>query len=709
LGGILAKGKEGEKGTDFDEVKENPWTSRFEGFFRTQLGKDIERLVGHYPEKRSLDVDFAEIERYDYELADALLENPDYLTGAASEAISGIDIPALEIDEFRPHIRFFNLPDDRQPLLRDIGARHISRLVSVEGVVKSMSDVLPRLKMAVWECRRCGNQYRLPQPENHLNQPNMCECNHRDFKLVAEESDFSDYQRLEIQEPLELLKGSEQATNLDVYLSDDIVNTIMPGDRTRITGILRLRPPTKGRSVVYGRYLEATHIEETAREFELIDISQEEEKEITELASRDDIYELLIKSIAPNIYGHEIVKEAIALQLFGGAKKTLPGDSRIRGNIHVLLVGEPGMAKSMILQKVDLIAPKSVYTTGKTTSGAGLSATAVKDEFGDGAWTLKAGALVLANGGFCMVDELDKMDTQDRSALHESMEQGSISVAKAGIVTRFKTETSILAAANPKGSRFDAYENFIEQINLPASLISRFDLFFIIRDVLDRKKDTEIAAHILKNHQVGEAILQSRKGGKMQKRITEMEKDITPPIGSEMLKKYISYARQNIFPLMTDDSMREISDFYVNLREEGKKQDAYAATHRQLEALVRLSEASARVRLSNNIEKEDTERAIRLFKASLQEVAFDKETGRYDIDMIATGRSKAHADSIKLVLRIIKEKAQIQDSAVTEEVIEEAGREGLEKERVKDIISKLLRSGEVYSPRTGTLKPAENK
>jgi len=696
---------------DYNDAQDNPWVSRFESFFKAELWKDIEKLVEHYPEKRSLNVDFAEIERYDYELADALLENSDYVLDAAKIAISSMDIPALEIGEgeFKPHIRIFNLPEEHEPLLRDIGARHINHLITVEGVIKSMSDVLPKLRLAIWECKRCGNTYRIPQPQNQIIMPNLCECNHRDFKLLEEESHFVDYQKLEIQEPLEMLKGSEQATSIDVYLTDDLVNKLMPGDKTRITGIIRLRPPIKGKGVVYGRYLETHHSEETAKEFELLEITKEEEEEIRELAAKPEIYDMLVKSIAPNIYGHEIVKESITLQLFGGVKKTLPGNSKVRGNIHVLLVGEPGMAKSILLQKVNEIAPKSIYVAGKTTTGAGLSATAVKDEFGDGGWTLKAGALVLANGGFCMVDELDKMDPQDRSALHEAMEQGSISVAKAGIITRFKTNTSILAAANPKGSRFDAYENFIEQIDLPASLLSRFDLFFIIRDVLDKKKDREIATHIMKSHQVGEALLQSIKGKKMSKQIEEMQEKITPVIEADLLKKYISYTRQTIFPIMNDESIKEIIDFYVDLREEGKKQDAYAATHRQLEAMIRLSEASARIRLSNIVEKEDSARAIRLFRASLQEVAFDKETGRFDIDMITTGKSKANTDNIKLVLRIIKEKAHLSDSVVTEDVLEEAKREGLEKEKAKDIISKLLRSGEIYSPRTGTLKPAENK
>lgn len=693
-----------------ERESENPFVSRFESFFRAKYKKEIERLVEDYPEKRSLFIDFKELEMYDYELADELLINPDYLIEAASLAVQGIDVPTLELEQFSPHIRFFNIPEDRKIFLRDISSEHLGKFIAVEGLIRMMTDVLPKLKTATWECRRCGNKYKIIQSGQALEQPAICECKHRDFSLVAEESEFVDYQKIQIQEPLELLKGSEQATNLDVYVSDDLVNKTNPGDRTIITGILRLRAPRE-KKVVYDRYLEVVHLEETARKFEEVEISKEEEIEIRKLAKNPNVYDMLVKSIAPAIYGHETVKEAIVLQLFGGIKKILPDDNRIRGDIHVLLVGEPGMAKSALLQAVDKIAPKSIYTAGRTATGAGISATAVKDEFGEGGWTLKAGALVLASGGICMVDELDKMDPQDRSALHESMEQQRISVAKAGIVTRFKSETSILAAANPKYSRFDPYQNYMEQINLPATLISRFDLFFMIRDVLDRTKDEEIASHILRTHQAGEMMLRQEKAKKKvkMKEVKEMEKIITPVVNAELLEKYISYARQNIFPVLSNERIAEISDFYVNLRDQGRKEGSYAATHRQLEALVRLSEASARVRLSNKVEKQDTERAIRIFRISLQDLVTDQETGRIDIDLITTKQTQTQRSQLIKILSIIKEKAVELDMVPITDVIDNAKVEGIDDEKARELIGKLKKSGDVYEPRNGFVKPTQNK
>jgi len=690
-----------------ETFEDNPFIEKFELFFKHRCMKEIERLVADYPQKRSLEIDFKEIEHYDVDLADELLVNSDVCLAAARQAIKNIDVPLLEIEEFSPHIRIHNLPLEKQPILRDLSSSHLNKIITVEGVVRQITEVLPKLKFATWKCSRCDAVYKIPQTKNIPKTPSLCaECKNRTFNLEEETSEFEDYQKIQIQEPLELLKGSEQATNLDIYVSDDIVNRVAPGDRTKITGILRLVPP-KEKKVVYGRYLEAIHLEETAKEFEDVDISPDEEKEIKELAAKDDVYDQLVQSIAPHIYGHEIMKEAIALQLFGGVKKNLPNGQLIRGNIHVMIVGDPGLAKSQILRATDTIAPKSIYVAGKTSSGAGLTATAVKDEFGDGGWTLKAGALVLASGGMAMVDEFDKMDPEDRSAMHEALEQQQISVAKAGIVTKFKTETSVLAAANPKYSRFDPYQPFIEQVNLPPTLISRFDLFFMIRDVLDRTKDLEIATHILKSHKAGEMALQRAKRGigTKDKELEELEQLITPKITNELLKKFISYARQNIFPIMSNEGMQAISDFYISLRDQGRKEGSFAATHRQLEGLIRLAEASARVRLSNDVEPRDVERSIRLVRSSLEDLVTDPETGKIDIDIITSGQTHTQLSNLKKILSMIKEKAKEMDKVPIEEVIAEGKTMGMDAEKIRDIISKLQKQGDVYHPGHGFVKP----
>jgi len=363
--------------------------------------------------------------------------------------------------------------------------------------------------------------------------------------------------------------------------------------------------------------------------------------------------------------------------------------------------------KSQLLQATYNIAPKSIYISGKTTSGVGLTASAVKDEFGEGGWTLKAGALVLSSGGVCMADELDKMDTEDRSALHEAMEQGMISVAKAGIVTRFKSDTSLLAAANPKDSRFDPQEPFLSQINLPASLISRFDLFFMMRDILDKKKDQELSNHILKTHQSGEKLAQSHKKGTVLKKEEQEEiKKITEPaINQDMFKKYVSFARQKCFPIMGQEAIETISKFYVELREQGRQQGAYPATARQLEGLVRLAEASARVRLSDIVEEKDAEKAIFLVKESMKETITDPETGRIDIDIVTSGVTQARQNSINTILKIIREEAATNDMVQMEEIILKAKEQRMDQEKTQAIIDELVKKGDIYMPRHHFIKP----
>lgn len=1707
----------------FGESKENPFTAKFEEFFKTKYKKHVERLVGEYPDKRSLLVDYKDLNDFDPFLANEVLDNPDYVLEAMHTAVQQVDVPALGIDTFTPTLRVHNLPMDKKPLIKHIGAQHLGKLIAVEGVVKQITEVLPKLKMATWKCRRCGNTYAIEQEKQKNKMPSMCECKHRDFELDEQHSTFTNYQKVAIQEPLEQLKGSELANSLDVYVEDDFVNKVSPGDTTIIVGVLRLYP-SKEHKNVFGRYLEAVHVEETQQEFEDVDVNEEEEADIRTLAKDPKIYETLIQSIAPNIYGHSMVKEAIALQLFGGVKKALPSQNAIRGNIHVLLVGDPGLAKcvsgdalvplgdgtltpiaqlaenllnqnaqvlvngtcalvqqtiniplldshtrqsigrvvavskrkadkmfevttqtgktlrcththplfvsknakvvatptqelkegdfiavprtlkvqgkdqrleparkgkthavhiqfpettnpelgafiglllsegysrnvpgstycmftnsdaenldlfeklslnlfglcshkysrrqaknyrlqstelydflskntpelmkgsrhrtiplaiqksgdetvkaflqtfieceghvrgniqkkkhervievssaskrlieelshlllrfgivsitkpvfnmatngsrikrpywklsmhgpfaqlycekmgfitqrkkekaqklmfnvktnpnldviphianelkrirhvlgltqsqcgvprtafehyehgdrnpsrgqlyqiansffdscaakgvsdfqaehdiinlmklalsdifwdkitrikevecedvydfevegmhnfisngiyshnSQLLQATDRIAPKSIYVAGKTSSGVGLcvapdslilnengfkpieefvettfkeksaceelpgafsnpfsgntptlteqldfsirsvekiwriqapekmvriatrtgrelaltpatslirikqdklvwvpanelmegdyvavprflpegkrkniptftlliedslikignplaqwikevierlvpkygskqaiasalgksrgtlyaiqnpkfyhgwelqkvvslareagcsdeeisqkisilfirhgktiqipqyadnqdiaylagailgdgcmeeerkrttirvcgndpyilnrceailqkhfginpehekntervpsirvssqilgkilyaygmrhkkneivlshmvtempnnvlrcvlqglfdtdgyvtnpkkkgsshvglstispklaqtiqlallkfgivskkrmrkkagktgigkkirvtsrhdaycieiygkenlvkfkekigfalerkqnaltlaiqkiqkinsnidvvpeiyselgkikagwlytkkkrnisyrklkeitketdegllkklgmanvfwdqikhkeeftpsypyvydltvaeshnfiangfyvhnTASAVKDEFGEGGWTLKAGALVLASGGITCVDEFDKMEPEDRSAMHEAMEQGMVSVAKAGIVTRFKTDTSVLAAANPKFSRFDPFMNFMEQIDLPATLISRFDLFFMIRDVLDRTKDENISAHILKTHQYGEVLLQEKRSGRKVKDFQRegIEKTVVPAIKRELLAKYISFARQNVFPVLSHEAFEAIQEYYLDLRDQGRKSGTYAATHRQLEGLVRLSEASARVRLSDEVAKEDAERAIRLVKSSLEDVVTDPETGKIDIDIISTGQSHSQVTNLKKILSVLKSKGKENEGGMVAkmDIVEELKADGVDADKVEDLISKLKKKGEIYEPRHGFLKATE--
>jgi replicative DNA helicase Mcm len=415
-------------------------------------------------------------------------------------------------------------------------------------------------------------------------------------------------------------------------------------------------------------------------------------------------------SIAPTIYGLDIEKEAMILQLFGGIAKEMPDGTRIRGDIHTLLVGDPGTAKSQMLSYMSKLAPRSVYASGKASSAAGLTAAAVRDEFGEGQWTLEAGALVLADMGLACIDEIDKMEDTDRSSLHQAMEQQEISVAKAGINATLKARCALLAAANPKLGRFDEFLPMHEQINMPPALLSRFDLIFSILDKPNRITDTELATHILVSHKAGEVsenIARSKKSKFTKKEQDALMKNIVPTFSPEFLRKYVAYAKRNIYPVMTDEAVEILKNYYVDFR--SQSQESITFTPRQLEAFVRLAEASARLRLSQDVTADDAKRAIFIIDQYLRRVGMDRETGKFDIDIIATGISRSQHDRMRTLLDIIHRlSSESKDAnAARGDIIREAEIEGLESSKVEEALERLKRNGQIYEPIHGKYKITE--
>ncbi len=688
-------------------LKDENLSASWQNFFEENYKSQLETIALAYPEKRSLMVNYWDIDKADAKLAEMLISQPYKTIFNAEEALKDIEVASEE----KPilHVRVVDIPETNKIGIRKIRANHLGKYAAVEGLVKKVTEVRPKLQIAAFQCNKCGAVIRIEQEEDIIKEPAECfedqgGCGRvSSFKLSMNLSQFVDSQKIEIQENPEGLRGGSQPERISAYLEDDLVGEIAPGDRVVVNGMLRSAARRRGtlKLTSFNKALDAVSIERQELAFEEVEVNEEDEKEIIKISKDPDLYEKMKRSIAPTIYGMDVEKDALVLVLFGGLGKEMPDGTHIRGDIHTLFVGDPGTAKSQILTYMSKIAPRSIYASGKASSAAGLTAAAVRDEFAEGQWTLEAGALVLADMGVACIDEIDKMDDSDRSSLHQAMEQQEISVAKAGINATLKSRCSLLAAANPKLGRFDEFIPIHEQINMPPALLSRFDLIFSIIDKPNRQTDTDLATHILRTHkagEVGEHIRKSKKARHTQKEGDELIQIVMPVFPPEFMRKYVAYAKRTIFPVMTDEAMDILKNYYVDFR--NASDESVPFTARQLEAFVRLAEASARVRLSEEVTANDAKRAIQIIDAYLRRVGMDRETGRFDIDIIATGISHSQHDRMRNLIDIIRRLSNEskEGAAARSDIIREAEIDGMESGKVEEALDRLKRNGQIYEP-----------
>jgi replicative DNA helicase Mcm len=659
---------------------------KFKEFFEaTYLDELLERLRKAKP---YLNVPFPELAKYSPELANILLEAPEDTIKAAQMSLQNIDLQG-DIQGFE--IRFSDLPSTQRLMLRNIRASHIGRFLQLEGIVRQKSDVRPQVTSARFECPSCGNILPVLQLDQKFREPSRCGCGRKGkFRLLSKQ--LVDAQKIVLEEAPEDLEGGEQPKRLNILLQKDLVSPLTdrktnPGSKIVCTGVVKEIPitlATGGQSVRFDLMIDTNFVDAMQEDYTQINISQEEEQEILDFSRAPEPFTRLVNSLAPTIYGHDKIKQALVLQLLGGCRKSKDEGVNSRGDIHILLIGDPGAGKSQLLKRVSAVAPKARFVSGKGASGAGLTASVVKDEFLRG-WALEAGALVLANRGVCCIDELDKMTDEDRSAMHEALEQQTVTISKANIQATLRSETTVLAAANPKFGRFDPYEMLAKQIDLPSTLINRFDLIFPIRDMPDQENDQRLAHFILKLHQ----------------KETPEEAELSP----EFIRKYLSYARTRVRPILTNEALEELENYYVKMRSsgEGDTIKAIPISARQLEALVRLAEASAKVRLSKTVEREDAKVAIDLVYYCLSQIGMDPETGKIDIDRITTGVSAKQRSNIHIIKDIIGELvATLGDTPIPiEDLVRECELKGVSEKEVEEVLEKLKRSGDVYSPKQG--------
>jgi replicative DNA helicase Mcm len=663
---------------------------RFQDFFKTEKYRQrlSQMAVGG---KTSLTVDFEDLLTFDQRIAEELLERPEYLKHANNAAYAQLQIEDPEYAERTPAIDVRIVRLLQAAPLRKLGSQQIGRLVMVEGIVVRSSPVRPMVMQAAFKCKRCGTVNPVNQTGSFLKAPFACsspDCASKGpFEFVQEESRFIDSQDLRVQERPEDLPPGQLPRTLNIKLvGSEIVDLARPGDHISAVGEVRALAPTLpgvGKLRTFILHLDANSIEVLGKEPETILPSPEEEQKILELSRDPWVHRKIIGSIAPSIYGYDHIKEAIMYILFGGVPKTLP-DISIRGEMNALLVGDPGTAKSQLLQYVARIAPRGLYTSGRGTTAAGLTAAVIREK--GGGMSLEAGALVLADKGIACIDEMDKMRPEDRVAIHEAMEQHTVSVAKGGIVATLNARTAILAAANPALGRYEPHRTVSENISLPVTILSRFDLIFVLRDVPNKESDSKMSAHILEIHRKGSSPVEA-------------------PIQVDLLRKYISYAK-GTRPVLGQEAIKRLNDFYLAMRSASEAEGSpVAITARQLESLVRTAEARARAALRNEVSAEDAEAAVAIMKRSLEEVGIDLSSYKMDIDLIMTGKPKSMRDRLQIVLSTLMEMEK--ETGIVEKIAllsELETKHNIPRGEAERLLGQLLREGTVYEPRENYLK-----
>jgi len=642
--------------------------------------------------KTSLIVDFEDLLTFDQHLAEETLEKPDeYLKHADNAAYAQLQIEDPEYAENLETVTVRIVQLLEAAKLRKLGADHIMKLVMVEGIVVRSTPVRPMVMRAAFKCKGCGEISYVNQTGEFLKAPFECSnpaCKRKGpYEFVQEESTFIDSQDLRVQERPEDLPPGQLPRTLHVKIvGSEVVDVARPGDHVSIVGVVRaLAPslPRVGKLRVFILHVDANSIEVLGKEPETALPSPEEEEKILELAKDPWIHRKIIASIAPSIYGYEHIKEAIMYLLFGGVSKILP-DIAIRGELNSLLVGDPGAAKSQLLQYVARVAPRGLYTSGRGTTAAGLTAAVVREK--GGGMSLEAGALVLADKGIACIDEMDKMRPEDRVAIHEAMEQHTVSVAKGGIVATLNARTAILAAANPSLGRYEPHRTVTENISLPVTILSRFDLIFVLRDTPNKETDSKMSEHILELHKKGASSAESL-------------------LSLELLRKYISYSK-GIRPVLTQGALQRLNDFYLAMRSASEAEGSpVAITARQLESLVRIAEARGRAALRKEVTEEDAEAAIAIMKKSLEEVGIDLSSYKIDIDLIMTGKPKSMRDKLQIILSTLMEMEK--DVGIVEKTVllnELEAKYKISRGEAERLIGQLLREGTIYEPRENYLK-----
>ena len=675
----LASGKMSEMFEDFlksviDRSGTNVYRSRISEMIAT--------------EGKSLVVDFGDLLRYNDELANRVLLEPDSSLGsfkvAAFETMRSENPVYADRVKKELTVRIRGIPD--LVPLRKVDTSYLDRMLAVSGMVVRTSELRPLMTTAAWLCPSQHLTYQ-DQDEMTLKRPPRCElCGEiRNFELDRKHSRFIDFQILRIQELPEELPPGQLPQFFDVNAEGDIVNLARPGDRVVLTGVVRAvqdLSPGQVRTRLFRSQIDCNHVEVKGKEPEQVQITKEDEALIKSIAEGPDAYAKLVQSIAPVILGHLPEKEAILLLLAGGSATILPDGTKLRGDINTLFVGDPGTGKSELLKFASQVAPRGLYASGRGSTAAGLSAAVIREK---NVLMLEAGVVVLADLGIACIDEFEKMKAEDRTALHEMMEQQTCTIAKGGIYATLNARTAILAACNPVLGRYNPFQNLTENIGtLPIPLLSRFDLIFVFRDTPTPAEDEKLASHILAVH--------SRK-----------TYATTPPIEFSLLKKYLTYAKK-ISPNLTKEAMERMKDYYLELRKSSGSEESIPPTPRTLEAMIRVATARARVLLREEVTEEDALSAIALMNRMVEDVLTDATTKKTDFG-IQLGKPAGETKNLKAAMEVFKslegtERRPVERKTFKEELVKAR----FSDEDAEKMIRTMFREGLVYESRPGFIR-----
>ena len=681
---------------------------RFREFFRNFRQGNVyiyrDALVRHWNRREYyVEVDVGHVNEYDAMLTQALQTRPDeilpYIESGAKDALQQFltqQSAELVTEKSVPDFQVILKSSECTQSLRNLTAEHVNKLIKVPGIVISCQKSRAKATLLVVQCTKCLTIKRIQHKRmtGGIAIPTKCDrdgqqgddCGPSPFTIIADSCEFIDQQWLKLQESPEVVPTGEMPRHISLVVDRYLVDRVVPGTRVSVMGVASLMNSSpKDRvgtnSTIRTQCLRCVGIQVDAEGGgrASMTFSPEEEEELQRLTRDPEIYEKIARSIAPQIQGEytKDLKRAIACLLFGGSRKVLSDGVKLRGDINVLLMGDPSTAKSQFLKFVERVAPIGVYTSGKGSSAAGL--TAAVNKSANGEFYLEGGAMVLADGGVICIDEFDKMREQDRVAIHEAMEQQTISIAKAGITTMLNSRTSVLAAANPIFGHYDDTKSVGDNIDLMTTILSRFDCIFIVRDVRDMERDRSIARHVLGVH-MSAAMSESASG------------EIDVPT----MKKLVAYCRDRCAPRLSDEAAAMLSDNYVHIRNsvreslKGRSTESVVVpiTVRQLEALVRLSEALAKMRLSAEATVPDVLEALRLFKVSTLAAS------QAHPSLMESG-GNAPPEDVKRAEEFLKRRLGLRMTVNTKKIIEEAHAQGVSDEAVKRAISAMVMRSEL--------------